>query len=80
MLPGENRRERVLSQREEQQYLAAATDLGHQLSSAYRDALQGIRAVKQTVRLRENRVLYLLQDAATVLIDTGLQTRRVFPS
>src|ERR1022692_1871351 len=47
MLPGENRRERVLSPTEEKQYLATATLLGHQLNDAYRDALQGIRAAKR---------------------------------
>jgi integrase len=77
MLPGENRRERVLSTKEEQHYLAAATDAGHQLSNAYRDALQGIRAVKRGQTPRKPDA-YLLRDAATILIDTGLRPDECF--
>jgi integrase len=77
MLPGENRRERVLTPKEEQHYLAAATDLGHQLSNAYREALQGIRAVKRGQTPRKPDA-YLLRDAATILIDTGLRPDECF--
>ena len=72
MLPGENRRERVLTPMEEQRYLAAATELGHRLKDAYRDALEGIRAVKRGQPPRKPDA-YLLRDAATVLIDSGLR-------
>ncbi len=77
MLPGENRRERVLTPKEEQQYLAAATGLGHQLTNAYRAALQGIRAVSRRQAPRKPDA-YLLRDAATVLIDTGLRPDECF--
>jgi integrase len=77
MLPGENRRERVLNATEEQQYLAAAADLGHLLNDAYRDALKGIRAVKRRQMPRKPDA-YLLRDAATILIDTGLRPDECF--
>lgn len=77
MLPGENRRERVLNPIEERQYLAAATDLGHRLHEAYRSALEGIRAVKRGQTPRKPDA-YLLRDAATVLIDTGLRPDECF--
>lgn len=77
MLPGENRRERVLTGAEEQQYLASATDLGHRLNDAYRDALKGIRAVKRGQMPRKPDA-YLLRDAATILIDTGLRPDECF--
>ena len=77
MLPGENRRERVLTPKEEQQYLAATTDLGHQLNNGYNDALQGIRAVKRGQAPRKPDA-FLLRDAATILIDTGLRPDECF--
>ena len=77
MLPGENRRERVLNAAEEQQYLAAAADLDHRLNDAYRDALRGIRAVKRGQMPRKPDA-YLLRDAATVLIDSGLRPDECF--
>ncbi len=77
MLPGENRRERVLNATEEQLYLAAAADLGHRRSDAYRDALRGIRAVKRGLMPRRPDA-YLLRDAATILIDTGLRPDECF--
>jgi len=77
MLPGENRRERVLNATEEQQYLAAAADLGHRLKDAYRDALKGIRAVKRGHKPRKPDA-YLMRDAATILIDTGLRPDECF--
>ena len=77
MLPGENRRERVLNTAEEQRYLAAAADLGHRPNDAYRDGLKGIRAVKRGQMPRKPDA-YLLRDAATILIDTGLRPDECF--
>lgn len=77
MLPGENRRERVLTPKEAQLYLVAATEAGHQLSNAYREALQGIRSLKRGQAPRKPDA-YRLRDAATVLIDTGLRPDECF--
>ncbi len=77
MLPGENRRERVLTSVEEQLYLAAATDLGHALNEAYRRAIEGIRAVKRGQQPQKPDA-YLLRDAATILIDCGLRPEECF--
>ena len=42
LLAGENHRERVLTAEEEREYLDAATAIGHGLSEAYHQALEGI--------------------------------------
>lgn len=77
MLPGENRRERVLNADEEILYLNAATELGKNAEEAYHEALRGIRA---TVRGQQPRTpdAYLLRDVACVLIDCGLRPEECF--
>jgi site-specific recombinase XerC len=47
MLPGENHRDRVLSEEEETRYLEGATAIGNTIQKAYERALNGIRATMQ---------------------------------
>ncbi len=77
LLPGENRRERVLTADEEKKYLEAAADFGHGVNEGYRRALEGIRAVKRGQRPRIPDAL-LLRDVATILIDCGLRPDECF--
>src|SRR5262249_35270087 len=72
MLPGENQRERVLTNGEEQRYLQGAVELGCELDDAYRRALGGIRAMKRGEQPTQPDA-YLLRDVATILIDCGLR-------
>ena len=77
MLPGENERDRVLTDDEEARYLAAAAQVGANIEEAYRRALKGIRAHKgQTPSKPEDP--YLLRDVTTVLIDCGLRPEECF--
>jgi len=77
LLPGENRRERVLSAEEETAYLKAATDLGYSLEQDYSSALVGIRA---TIRGQQPHKpdAFLLRDVTTTLIDCGLRPEECF--
>jgi integrase len=77
LLPGENRRERVLTAEEERKYLEAATSVGHGLSEGYGLALEGIRAVKRGQQPKQPDA-FLLRDAVTVLIDCGLRPEECF--
>ena len=77
LLPGENRRERVLTAEEERKYLEAATSVGHGLSEGYRLALEGIRAVKRGQQPQQPDA-FLLRDSVTVLIDCGLRPEECF--
>jgi integrase len=77
LLPGVNHRERVLTGVEENKYLEAATDLGHDHQESYRRALEGIRAVKRGEVPRKPDS-YLLRDAATILIDCGMRPEECF--
>jgi hypothetical protein len=47
LLPGENRRERVLTPEEETAYLEATAAIGNELTENYHHALGGIRAVQR---------------------------------
>jgi hypothetical protein len=49
MLPGENERDRVLTEDEERRYLAAAKRIGADIEEAYQRALAGVRAKKGEV-------------------------------
>jgi integrase len=77
MLPGENERDRVLSDDEENRYLAAAGKVGANIEEAYRRALTGIRAQKGEVP-GEPQDPYLLRDVTTILIDCGLRPEECF--
>jgi integrase len=72
LLPGENRRERVLTAEEELKYLNAAAALGHEADEAYGRALAGIRAVKRGKQPARPDA-YLRRDVATILLDCGLR-------
>jgi len=72
MLAGENQRERVLTEKEEEKFLSAATELANELETAYRRSLQGIRAtLRGETPLQPDA--YILRDVTTILIDCGLR-------
>jgi integrase len=73
LLPGERRRERVLTPAEEAAYLKAAQAVGDGILQAYQFALGGIRATQRGEQPIEPEDPYLLRDAATVLLDCGLR-------
>jgi integrase len=73
LLPGEKRRERVLSHQEESKYLKAAAEIGEASITAYERALQGIRAVQRGQQPTRPADPFLLRDVATVLLDCGLR-------
>jgi integrase len=73
LIPGERRRERVLSEEEEAQYLKAASDIGDSILSAYDRSLEGIRATQRGEQPIKPEDPYLLRDASTVLLDCGLR-------
>ena len=72
ILPGENQRERALSESEDAAYIQAATALAHDLELAYATALTGIRA---TVRGKQpvKPDAFLLRDVALILSDSALR-------
>ena len=78
MLPGETRRERVLTDEEEELYLAAAQDVGDGLVSAYERSLEGIRATQRGERPLEPRDPYILRDIVITLLDCGLRPEECF--
>ena len=73
MLPGENRRERVLSPTEESAYLEAACALGDGIVEDYQRALEGIRAVSRGELPVKPADPYLLREVTTVLMDCALR-------
>jgi len=73
LLPGEKRRERVLSHQEESEYLKAAGKIGEAAVAAYERALQGIRAVQRDQQPTKPADPFVLRDVATVLLDCGLR-------
>jgi integrase len=78
MLPGENRRERVLTVEEDAAYLQAAQGVGDGIVAAYRKALEGIRAVDRGEQPIEPADPYLLRDVATLLLDCALRPDEAF--
>jgi integrase len=77
MIPGENERDRVLTDDEESRYLTAATKVGANIEEAYRRALGGLRARKGEVPI-EPEDPYLLRDVTTILIDCALRPEECF--
>jgi integrase len=78
MLPGENHRDRVLSEKDQTDYLEAAVSIGHGIERDYTRALTGIRA-----KLRGEAPIapadpFLLRDAAALLMDCGLRPDECF--
>jgi integrase len=77
MLPGENERDRVLTDDEEARYLAAAAQVGASIEEAYRRALTGIRAHNGETPMKPEGP-YQLRDVTTILIDCGLRPEECF--
>ena len=73
LVPGERRRERVLSDDEEKAYLKAAAEIGDSILEAHEKALQGIRARQRGEQPQKPEDPYLLGDAAVILLDCGLR-------
>lgn len=78
LLPGERRRERVLSVTEEAAYLEEARNIGEGVLEAYRRALEGIRAMGRGQQPIKPQDPYLLRDVATVLLDCGLRPEECY--
>jgi integrase len=77
LLPGEIRRERVLTAGEEKRYLTAAAEVGDAILAAHERAKEGIRAQRgeQPIAPRDP---YVLRDFSTLLIDCGLRPEEAF--
>ncbi len=73
LLPGERRRERLLSLAEEAAYLNAAQTIGDGILEGYNRALEGIRATQRGQQPIKPQDPFLLRDVATVLLDCGLR-------
>lgn len=78
LLPGERRRERVLSTTEETAYLNITQQIGDGILAAYERALQGIRATARGEQPIKPDDPYLLRDVATVLLDCGLRPEECY--
>jgi integrase len=78
LLPGERRRERVLSLTEEAAYLEGARTIGERVLEAYRRALEGIRAKDRGEQPIKPEDPYLLRDVATILLDCGLRPEECY--
>ncbi len=78
LLPGERRRERVLSPTEEAAYLKATQQIGESILEEYKCALEGIRATARGKAPIKPDDPYLLRDAATVLLDCGLRPEECY--
>jgi integrase len=73
LLPGEQRRERVLTPAEEAGYLQAANAICEKKVESYARALKGIRATKRGQRPAEPEDPFQLRDVATILVDQGIR-------
>jgi len=78
LVPGERRRERVLSQDEEKAYLNAAGEIGDSILEAHEKALQGIRATQRGEQPQKPEDPYLLRDVALILLDCGLRPEECY--
>lgn len=78
LIPGEQRRERVLSEDDEAAYLIAAGAVGESIVAAYTRALDGIRATKRGEQPLKPRDPYRLRDVATMLLDCGLRPEECY--
>lgn len=77
MLPGENRRDRVLTNDEEARYFQATVSVGDAILAAHAKAREGIRA-KRGEMPQEPEDPFLLHDVTTVLPDCGLRPEESF--
>ena len=80
MLPGEKRRERVLTGDEETVYFSAANSIGDSLLESYNRALNGIRAIQRGEEPIKPTDPYLLRDLATILIECALRPENMLPA
>ena len=78
LIPGEKRRERVLSEDEETAYLSASGAIGDSIVAEFTRALDGIRATKRGQQPMKPRDPYLLRDVATMLLDCGLRPEECY--
>ncbi len=78
LIPGERRRERVLSEDEESAYLEAARKIGVLTLEAYESALRGIRATQRDEQPHRPEDPCLLRDAAIILLDCGLRPEECY--
>ncbi len=78
LLPGERRRERVLTPTEEKAYLDAAQQIGESILKEHEQALAGIRATMRGEQPIKPEDPYLLRDVATVLLDCGLRPEECY--
>jgi integrase len=78
LIPGERRRERVLSPAEEAAYLEAAQQTGESILEEYEHALKGIRATARGQEPIKPDDPFLLRDVATVLLDCGLRPEECY--
>jgi integrase len=77
MLPGENQRDRVLTNDEEARYFQATISIGDAILAAHAKALEGIRA-KRGEPPQEPEDPFLLRDVTTILLDCGLRPEESF--
>src|SRR5437879_984881 len=78
LLPGERRRERVLSGTEEAVYMKAAQAIGEGILARYSLALEGVRATQRGKHPIKPEDPFLLRDVATVLLDCGLRPEECY--
>jgi integrase len=78
LLPGEHRRDRVLSPAEEAAYLKAASEIGDKSVADFKTALEGIRATQRGETPLRPSDPYRLRDVAIVLLDCGLRPEEAY--
>jgi integrase len=78
LLPGERRRERVLTPAEEAAYLNATQAVEDAILEACTCALEGIRATERDEQPIEPQDPYLLRDVGTILLDCGLRPEECY--
>jgi integrase len=78
LVPGERRRERILSLADEEAYLKATRKVGGSLIEAYEKALEGIRATQRGQVPIKPQDPYLLHDFAVILLDCGLRPEECY--
>ena len=78
LLPGEKRRERVLSYQEETAYLKAAQEVGDAILEAYTEALGGVRATQRGQEPITPKDPYALLHLGLVLCDCGLRPEEAY--
>ena len=78
LLPGEKRRERVLSIEEEEAFLDAARSNGEEIMEAYKRALSGIRATMRGEEPQRPRDPFALYHLSVILLDCALRPEEAY--